>query len=225
MEKLWLFRITRLFASALVRIYFRMEIRGLENVPEEGAMIVAPNHVSYMDPIWVSSPLKRPLRYMTWDRMTGLPLLGALMRAYGAFPVNIESTNGDRSALRHSLEQLRAGGGLMIFPEGSRSRDGKLMSFKSGAVRLALAADVPIVPVSIVGGFDAYPPHYIFPRPYKVRVIYHEPIKLSPPSNNSQLKDYMREETERLRMLIASELPPESLPLEKERVQVSPSGR
>jgi len=225
MEKLWLFRITRLFASALVRIYFRMEIRGLENVPEEGAMIVAPNHVSYMDPIWVSSPLKRPLRYMTWDRMTGLPLLGALMRAYGAFPVNIESTSGDRSALRLSLEQLRAGGGLMIFPEGSRSRDGRLMSFKPGVVRLALAADVPIVPVSIVGGFDAYPPHFIFPRPYKVRVIYHEPIKLSPPSNNSQLKDYMREETERLRLLIASELPPESLPLEKEPAQVSPSGR
>ncbi|MCI0660642.1 MAG: 1-acyl-sn-glycerol-3-phosphate acyltransferase [Acidobacteria bacterium] len=210
--------------SAVIRIYFRMEIRGLENVPEEGAMIVAPNHVSYMDPIWVSSPLKRPLRYMTWDRMTGLPLLGALMRAYGAFPVNIESASGDRSALRHSLEQLRAGGGLMIFPEGSRSRDGRLMSFKPGVIRLALAADVPIIPVSIVGGFDAYPPHFIFPRPYKVKVIYHEPIKLSPPSNNSQLKDYMREETERLRLLIASKLPPESLPLEEERTQISQFG-
>jgi 1-acyl-sn-glycerol-3-phosphate acyltransferase len=225
MEKLWLFRLTRLLASALVRIYFRMEIRGLENVPMEGAIIVAPNHVSYMDPIWVSSPLKRPLRYMTWDRMTGLPLLGALMRAYGAFPVNIESTSGDRVALRHSLDQLRAGGGLMIFPEGSRSRDGKLMGFKPGVIRLALATEAPIIPVSIVGGFDAYPPHYIFPRPYKVRVIYHEPITLRPPSNNSELKDYMRLETERIRSMIASELPPESLPQDRERAQLSGAGR
>jgi 1-acyl-sn-glycerol-3-phosphate acyltransferase len=184
-------------------------------------MIVAPNHVSYMDPIWVSSPLKRPLRYMTWDRMTGLPLLGALMRAYGAFPVNIEGPSGNRAALRNSLEQLRAGGGLMIFPEGSRSRDGRLMSFKPGVIRLALEAEVPILPVTIVGGFDAYPPHYIFPRPYKVKVIYHEPIKLSPPSKNSQLKDYMREEMERLRSLIASELPLEALPLEEERAEGS----
>jgi 1-acyl-sn-glycerol-3-phosphate acyltransferase len=217
MEKLWLFRLTRLFASAVVRVYFRMEIQGLENVPADGAMIVAPNHVSYMDPIWVSSPLKRPLRYMTWDRMTGLPLLGALMRAYGAFPVNIDGPSGNRAALRNSLEQLRAGGGLMIFPEGSRSRDGRLLSFKPGVIRLALEAEVPIVPVSIVGGFDAYPPHYKFPRPYKVKVIYHEPIKLSPPSKNSQLKDYMREETERLRSLIASELPLEALPFEERK--------
>jgi len=156
--------------------------------------------------------------------MTGLPLLGALMRAYGAFPVNIESASGDRAALRRSLEQLRSGGGLMIFPEGSRSRDGKLLNFKAGVIRLALAAEVPIVPVSIVGGYDAYPPHYIFPRPYKVKVIYHEPIRLSPPSNISQLKEYMREETEKLRSLIASELPPEAIPLEKERAQVSGSG-
>ena len=146
------------------------------------------------------------------------------MRAYGAFPVNIESVSGDRAALRQSLEQLRSGGGLMIFPEGSRSRDGKMLNFKPGVIRLALAAEVPIVPVSIVGGYDAYPPHYIFPRPYKVKVIYHEPIKLSPPSNNSQLKEYMREETEKLRSLIASELPLEAIPLEKERAQVSGSG-
>jgi 1-acyl-sn-glycerol-3-phosphate acyltransferase len=225
MEKLWLFRLTRLFVSMLVRVYFRMEIRGLENVPADGAMIVAPNHVSYLDPIWVSSPLKRPLRYMTWDRMTGLPLLGAIMRAYGAFPVNIESASGDRAALRRSLEQLHAGGGLMIFPEGSRSRDGRLMSFKQGVIRLALAAEVPIVPVSIVGGFDAYPPHYIFPRPYKVRVIFHEPIKLSPPSTNSQLREYMREETERLRATIASELPLEALPLEEEFARLNRSSR
>jgi 1-acyl-sn-glycerol-3-phosphate acyltransferase len=217
MEKLWVYKLTRFVVAAVFNLYFRTEYVGIENVPPEGAMIVAPNHVSYLDPIWVSIPFERPLRYMTWDKMTGLPLLGSLMRAYGAFPVNIESASGDRAALRQSLKHLRAGGGLMIFPEGARTRDGKLMAFKPGVIRLALDTGVPIVPVTIIGGYKTYSPHHIVPRPYKVKVIYHEPIKLCPPPDDAQLKDYLREEVERLRMIVASALPQEAVPLNEEQ--------
>src|SRR5689334_17558277 len=128
MEKLWVFKFSRCLVRLLCGLYFRIEFEGADRAPDEGAMIVAPNHVSYLDPLWVSIPINRPLRYMTWDKMTRLPLLGPLIQAYGAFPVSLEK--GDRAALRHSLERLRQGGGLMIFPEGGRTRTGRLMPFK-----------------------------------------------------------------------------------------------
>jgi 1-acyl-sn-glycerol-3-phosphate acyltransferase len=218
MEKLWIYKLTRYVIAVVFYIYFRTEYVGVENVPDEGAMIVAPNHVSYLDPIWVSIPFARPLRYMTWDKMTGLPFLGWLMRTYGAFPVNIESPSGDRTALRQSLKHLRAGGGLMIFPEGARTRDGKLMPFKPGVIRLALDTGVPIVPVTIIGGYEAYPPHHVFPRPHRMKVVYHKPIKLCPPPDDTQLKDYLREEVERLRQIVASALPQEAVPLNEQQV-------
>jgi 1-acyl-sn-glycerol-3-phosphate acyltransferase len=148
---------------------------------------------------------------MTWDKMTRLPLLGPLIQAYGAFPVSLEK--GDRAALRHSLERLRQGGGLMIFPEGGRTRTGRLMPFKPGVIRLALETNAPILPVTIIGGYKAFSPHHHFPRPYKIKIIYHEPIRLTPPDDDLQLKEYMRQQAEYLQSIVASALPPESLPL------------
>ena len=101
----------------------------------------------------------------------------------------------------------------MIFPEGGRTRTGRLMPFKAGVIRLALETDAPIVPVTIIGGYRAFSPHHVFPRPFKVKIIYHEPIRLAPPQNESQMKEYMRTQTEYLQSVVASPLPPESSPL------------
>ncbi len=205
MDKLWLFQISRWLVAVFSRLYFRIEFEGVERVPKSGAMIVAPNHVSYFDPLWVSIPISRPLRYMTWDKMTRLPLLGPLMLAYGSFPVNVD--RGDRAALKASLEQLRSGGGLMVFPEGGRTKSGRLEEFKPGVIRLALDTGAQIVPVTIIGGYQAFGRHHYFPRPFKVRIVYHEPIRLVPPNDKAGLKQYLQDHAEQLRSVVASGLP------------------
>lgn len=215
MNKLWLFHISRWLIGFVSRLYFRIEFHGVERVPKSGAMIVAPNHVSYFDPFWVSIPITRPLRYMTWDRMTRLPLLGPLIMAYGSFPVNVD--RGDRAALRASLEQLRADGGLMVFPEGSRTATGRLEEFKPGVIRLALDTGAPIVPVTIIGGYRAFGRHHRFPRPFKVRIVYHEPISLKPSPSKAELKQYQQDQAARLQSIVASVLPADELPLTEQR--------
>lgn len=145
---------------------------------------------------------------MTWDEMFRVPMLGPLMRAFGAFPVKIDAP--DRRALRHSLEHLRGGGALMIFPEGGRTRTGEVMGFKPGVVRLAMATGARIVPVTIVGGYRVYAPTHRIPRPLKLTLIYHEPIELTSPKGAAAKRAYMRQETVKLRQIVASGLPPES---------------
>lgn len=183
-------------------LYFRIEFYGLERVPSDGPVIFAPNHASYLDPIWVSVPLRRRLRYMTWERLFRVPLLAPMMRAFGAFPVKIEV--GDRGALRLSREHLESGGALMIFPEGGRTRTGNLMPFKMGVIRLALETRAPIVPVTIIGGYRAFSPWHRLPRPYKLKVFYHEPIAMKPPEGGVGMKSYLRARSAELQSVVAS---------------------
>lgn len=200
-----LFRVLRFVCRLFCRAYFRIEFEGVENVPREGPVILAANHVSYADPVWLSIPFPYPLRYMTWDQVFRVPLLGNLIRALGAFPVKVEGA-GDRGALRTSLLHLRAGGTLVIFPEGGRSRTGEIMPFKPGVIRLALDAGAPIVPVTIIGGYEAFAPHYWIPRPHKVRVVYHPPLELPPPGPDAETKNYLQQQAARLQAIVASVL-------------------
>jgi 1-acyl-sn-glycerol-3-phosphate acyltransferase len=165
-------------------------------------VIIAPNHASYLDPIWVSLPLRRKLRYMTWERMFRVPILGPLMRAFGAFPVRVEL--GDRGAIRHSMEHLRSGGALMIFPEGARTRTGQMMPFKPGVIQLALLTGAPIIPVTIIGGYRVLSPWHRIPRPLKVKLYYHEPLQVRPGSGEPGTKEYLHEQAAVLRSIVAT---------------------
>ncbi len=198
------FRIVRACFAAFFRVYFRLEFHGFENIPVKGPFIVAPNHQSYLDPFWVSIPFPYPLRYMTWDRFIYMPIIGHFIRTLGAFPVKLET--GDRTALRRSLTHLQQGGRLMIFPEGGRTRTGQVMPFKPGVIRLAMEAHVPIIPVTIVGGYEAFNAHHLLPRPRKVKIIYHPPISLPACNGKEELKHSLSDQAARLQSLVESEL-------------------
>jgi 1-acyl-sn-glycerol-3-phosphate acyltransferase len=141
---------------AACRFYFGLELRGTEHIPDAGGLIIVPNHQTYADPPLVTVPVRRPIHYMAWSRLFRVPGLGALIRVLRAFPVDIESR--DPRATRHAARLLRAGQAVMIFPEGERSVDGRLGHFKPGAFRLAVSVPVPVLPVTIAGGHESWPP-------------------------------------------------------------------
>jgi 1-acyl-sn-glycerol-3-phosphate acyltransferase len=156
----------------LCRLYFKLQLHGTENIPAAGPLLITPNHQTYADPALVTIPVRRPVYYMAWDRLFGIPLFGRFIRRLRAFPVDIESS--DPRATREAVRLLQAGEAVMIFPEGERTTDGQVGRFKLGAFRLAVALGVPVLPVTITGGHEAWPPGRVWPRPGRITITYHE---------------------------------------------------
>ncbi|MBI4752214.1 MAG: 1-acyl-sn-glycerol-3-phosphate acyltransferase [Acidobacteria bacterium] len=160
---------------ALFRIIFTLEYYGVENVPVSGPVVLAGNHPSYLDPLLMSLPIKRQIRFIAWDRLFKIPGLGFLMRFAGAFPVDI--TRRDSKAFEQAMEVLKEGHALGIFPEAGRSqKPGMSENVKSGAARFAIYNQCPIVPITITGAQDAWPTSRLIPLPRKITVKYHKPI-------------------------------------------------
>ena len=156
------------------RAYFGVRFEGVGNIPAAGPLIIVANHVTYADPVLVSIPVRRPVHYMAWNALFAVPGLAWLIRRLRAFPVEIESA--DPRATREALRLLQAGEAVMIFPEGGRSLDGRLQRFKPGAFRLACSLGIPMLPVTIVGGHESWPPGRILPRPGRLTIPYHSPM-------------------------------------------------
>jgi 1-acyl-sn-glycerol-3-phosphate acyltransferase len=200
----WALEIVRPIVGAMSRAIWKIEFKGLENVPFDGGLIIAANHQTYIDPFWLSLPIKRPTRYLAWSAAFRWPVIGKCLVWLGAWPIALEGS--DPAAIRRSLQWLRNGGAIVIFPEGARSTaEGSLDRFKAGAVRLALEAQVPILPVTIKGGNRVWPRGWRFPRLGKIEVIYH-PLYYAEPWPKEETRACARRESERLAQVIASVL-------------------
>jgi 1-acyl-sn-glycerol-3-phosphate acyltransferase len=189
----------------LCRAYFGLQLVGIEHIPREGAVLITPNHQTYADPPLVSIPVHRPVFYMAWNRLFQIPAFGRLIRLLRAFPVQVESS--DPRATREAVRLLQAGEAVMIFPEGGRSLDGRIGRFKPGAFRLAVNVGVPVLPVTIAGGHEAWPPGRVLPRPGRITVTYHP---LLHPERGLQPRRAALELAERARMAIEAAFPASS---------------
>lgn len=125
---------------------------------------------------------------MAWDALFKVPLLGQLIRAFGSFPVDIRKGKGE-SAFREALNVLNDGDALGIFPEGQRSERGPMGELRTGVARLAIETGAPIVPVTIGGAFRAWPKWKLLPKPAKIIVRYHPPIKLDEADRSARRED------------------------------------
>jgi 1-acyl-sn-glycerol-3-phosphate acyltransferase len=198
----WALEVMRPAVGVISRVFWKIEYRGLENIPQNGGVIIAANHQTYLDPFWLSVKIKRPIRYLAWSAAFNWPVIGRWLGWWGAWPIALEGS--DPAAIRRSLQWLRDGGAVVIFPEGARSTSsGEMERFKAGAVRLALEADVPILPVSIKGGNHVWPRGQRTPRFGKVTVTYHPLYRpTQPPAEETRA--FARRESEHLKQVIKS---------------------
>jgi len=140
---------TRLFASGCFGLLTGWDVRGREHIPREGGLLIASNHISFWDPPMVGSALPREVHFLAKEELFRTPGLGWLIRSLNSIP--IRRGVADLSGLARALEVLRQGEALLLFPEGSRMRDGELHPPRPGVGMMAVQADVPIVPCYISG--------------------------------------------------------------------------
>ncbi len=144
-----LYSVSRLLIGGLVGAVSGWEVRGRENIPRSGGLIVASNHISFWDPPLVGTAAVRELHFLAKEELFRPPILGQLIRSYHAIP--IRRGVADLSGLARAMEVLRGGQALIMFPEGSRMRDGELHPARPGVGMLAVNTDAAIVPCYISG--------------------------------------------------------------------------
>ncbi|TDN92653.1 lysophospholipid acyltransferase family protein [Microbacterium sp. BK668] len=174
--------------APLIALLFKLEIEGAENLPREGAYVLAPNHYSESDPLAVALAVwkaGRAPRFMAKESLFRVPVLGWILRITGMVPVARSSSAASaRQTLETSETLVKLGRGVIVYPEGTLTRDPAMwpMRGKTGAVRLALAGDIPLVPMA-QWGCQAVLPRYgklkLWPLRRPVRVVIGEPVDLS----------------------------------------------
>ncbi|MFJ9944543.1 lysophospholipid acyltransferase family protein [Streptomyces erythrochromogenes] len=172
------------FLGPLLRLLFRPRIEGLENIPEEGAAIVAGNHLSFSDHFLMPAILARRITFLAKaEYFTGPGLKGRLTAAFfrsaGQIPVDRSGKDAGQAALREGLGVLAKGELLGIYPEGTRSHDGRLYKGKVGVAAMALGAGVPVIPCAMVGTFEIQPPGQKIPNIRRVTIRFGEPLDFS----------------------------------------------
>lgn len=171
-----------LVVSPLLHGAFRLRIEGVEHVPARGPLVLACNHASHLDPLVLANCANRPVAFMAKEELFDIPLLGRLIRLYGAFPVRRGS--GDRAALRAALLALEADWAVGVFLGGTRTEDGRIQTPQLGAALVAARAKAPLLPVAIAGTALILPKGASLPRLHAVTVRFGLP--LPPPSSTER---------------------------------------
>ncbi|MDP5228561.1 MULTISPECIES: lysophospholipid acyltransferase family protein [Arthrobacter] len=186
------------------------EWRGLENIPR-GGFIAAPNHVTEIDPVVVGHMLynqKRPPHFLAKASLFRIPVVGRALHASNQVPVE-RTTAGANNSLKVAQEVVDAGGSIIIYPEGTLTRDPDLWPMKghTGAARLALQTGAPVVPIGHWGAQEVFPRYakrlYLFPRK-KVRVLVGAPVDLEDLRDKPLTKTTLTEATDRIMVAVTA---------------------
>ncbi|MEV0173873.1 lysophospholipid acyltransferase family protein [Streptomyces sp. NPDC050803] len=193
----------------LLRLVFRPRIEGLEHVPPTGAAIVAGNHLSFSDHFLMPAIIKRRITFLAKaEYFTGPGLKGRLtaffFRSAGQIPVDRSGKEAGQAAIREGLGVLRKNELLGIYPEGTRSHDGRLYKGKVGVAVMALKAQVPVIPCAMIGTFEAQPPGKVIPNIRPVGIRFGAPLDFSRYAGMENEKAILRAVTDEIMYAILS---------------------
>jgi 1-acyl-sn-glycerol-3-phosphate acyltransferase len=163
------YQIIRTILYIFFKVFNRIEVIGSENVPKNGGVIIAANHISYLDPPVLGVALKRRPTYIAKEGLFHIPFIGGIVRAC-CFPVKRDKPQP--SIIKEAVTRLKKGGVLVLFPEGSRSADGNFLDAKRGVGMIAGISVVPVVPTLIQGTDRALPVGAKLLRPAKIKVVF-----------------------------------------------------
>ncbi|RWR14991.1 lysophospholipid acyltransferase family protein [Siminovitchia fortis] len=159
------YQFSKTVVNSILRPLYRIEVRGIENFPKSGGVLLCTNHISNLDPPVVGITCPRPVSFMAKEELFRVPILKSILPNVKAFPV--KRGMSDRGALRKGLSLLKEGEVLGLFPEGTRSKTGKVGKGLAGAGFFALRSDAEIIPCAIIGPYKPFK---------KLKVVYGKPI-------------------------------------------------
>jgi 1-acyl-sn-glycerol-3-phosphate acyltransferase len=172
-----LYWIVKFLVTPFARVFVRVRVEGRENVPRRGAAILASNHRSFLDSIFIPLVMRRRVTFVAKAEYFDDPKTAWFFRSCGQIPIRREGGSASERALASATEVLRSGGVFGIYPEGTRTRDGYLHRGHTGVARLALGCHIPIVPVGVIGTDDVQPVDSRLPKLFRrVTIRFGEPV-------------------------------------------------
>lgn len=172
-ESNWFYAFMRFLIRTFNRVYFRLEHHGESHTPRSGPVLLIANHASNLDPTTIACGLPRKVHFLAKEELFK-GAFGRFLRRVNTHPINRSGV--DRTALKLCVDLVKGGHMLLMFPEGTRTRDGELQSPKPGAAMIASQAQAMILPAYIDGSMRAMPRGVKWPRPAKIRVFVGEPF-------------------------------------------------
>ena len=160
----------RLGCAVFCAIVFRLRVRGRENVPRGGAYILAGNHQSYLDPVFCGVGIRRRLCYVARDSLYRFKLFGWLIRSLDAIPIGRDKA--DIAAMKMIIARLQQGEAVCLYPEGTRTHDGRIVPVKAGFGLLCRRSQAAVVPVLVDGAFECWPRQKRLFTPGRVTIWY-----------------------------------------------------
>jgi 1-acyl-sn-glycerol-3-phosphate acyltransferase len=171
--------VIKIIVTPVLRVCCRIRVEGKEHVPRSGPVILASNHRSFLDSIFIPLLISRRVTFVAKAEYFDDKRVAWFFRGVGQIPIRREGGSASERALESATEVLEAGGVFGIYPEGTRTRDGRLHRGHTGVARLALRTGAPIIPVGIIGSDEVQPIDSRLPRLFKtVRIRFGEPIEL-----------------------------------------------
>jgi 1-acyl-sn-glycerol-3-phosphate acyltransferase len=186
------YKLAKEFFRIILLIYNRAYVKWEAPLPESSRYIVAANHNSNLDPLVIGSNFPIRLKYFAKDELFHIFFIGRAIRMLGGVPVLQEDRNAAATALKTLLNLLQGGDSVILFPEGSRSPDGKLKPLEGGTALISIKSGVPIIPVYVSGTFEAMPSGAKWVKPKKIRLIFGKAIY--PPDDKEKSSKAARDE-------------------------------